>query len=137
MNEESWLPEIAALPLTGTQFTWFTSKKVQILTQNGRAAAYRSGLRHQLGLLLPNFLLYSYKSTHTDASIAALPRSGANRVISMFTTKVHILTCFTSTKVRILTQNSCRLQEHTASSACGCTSTKVQTLTRYSMCRLY
>jgi hypothetical protein len=79
MNEESWLPEIAALPLTGTQFTWCTNTKVHILMQNGRAAAYRSGLRRQLGLLVQNILLYSYKSTHTDASIAALPRSGANR----------------------------------------------------------
>ena len=70
MNEESWLPEIAALPLTGTQFTRFTNTKVQILTPNGRAAAYRSGLRHQLGLLVQNFLLYSHRSTHIDAAAA-------------------------------------------------------------------
>ena len=83
MNEESWLPEIAALPLTGTQFTGFTNTKVPILTQNGRAAADRSGLRHQLDLL-------------------------------------YIISCFTGTKVHILTrqQPRCRGQEQTASSAC-------------------
>ena len=90
----------------GAQFTYFTSSKVQLLTQKALLGCGRYSV----------YLLYWHKSTTTDAEGAGRLqglRSGevprASRSILCRCTQ---FTCFTSTKVQILTPEELRRVVH-------------------------
>ena len=89
----------------GTQFTCFTGTKVQILTQLLAQLSRRSCCN----LLFLSYLLYWYKITNTDAATGAALSAKLLELhphTLRFTTQGTRFTCFTGTKVQILTQLS-------------------------------
>jgi hypothetical protein len=91
----------------GTQFTGFTGRKVQLLlTQKALLGCGRYSF----------YLLYWYKSTNTDAEgdgrLQGLRSGEVPRAIRSIRCRCTQFTCFTSTKVQILTPVELRRVMH-------------------------
>jgi hypothetical protein len=93
---------VSSVQVSGTQFACFTGTKVQILTLRTANSATIAGLRGDAAhnAAASNrysvYLLCWYKSTHTDAC------GGTRRTMLPPVTGTQF-TCFTGTKVQILT----------------------------------
>jgi hypothetical protein len=108
------VPYLQALPATpttrcpATRFTGFISTKVHILTQKTllRRDPRRS---RRAAFSVQKYLLYWYKNTNTDASCSARG-AGAGVTRDAYTRCLATqFTCFTITKVQILTQFAGRI----------------------------
>jgi hypothetical protein len=101
---ECWVKERRAGVFCGTQISCFTGTKVHILVCEKDGRVLGEGEEGGGLLRYPNFLLYWYKSTKTGVrkgrASAGLRRGGRGSFA------VPKFTCFTGTKVQMLTQKA-------------------------------